>query len=60
MLELAERLRSFDARLNRIINNSGGSMTVGGQATAIAMLVTLDLNLFEEAANALANGGNHG
>lgn len=55
--ELLSRLEAFDAKLQRIMSNRGGELTVGGQATAIAMLVTLNLTLFSEAASALARKG---
>lgn len=53
LMEMAERFDAFNQKLNRIIDNPGGAMTVGGQATAIGMLATLNLQLFEEVAACL-------
>lgn len=53
LIEMAERFDAFNQKLNRIIDNPGGAMTVGGQATAIGMLATLNLQLFEDVAASL-------
>lgn len=58
--EIAERMEAFDAKLASIIDNRGMKLTAGGQATAIAMLVTMNLPIFGEAAatlRALTPGG---
>lgn len=50
---IADRLEAFTIKANRVIDNRGKTMTAGGQATALAMLVTLDLHAFDDAVQAL-------
>lgn len=58
LLSLAERASKMGAKIERVIENRGMPLSAGGQATAIAMIVTLDLGLFDEVAASLrAIGG---
>lgn len=52
MLELAERCERLDGKIQRAILNETG-LSAGGQAIAIAMLVTLEAGLLLEVAAAL-------
>jgi hypothetical protein len=50
--ELAERTQVLGDKIKRVIINRI-DLSASGQATAIAMLVTLDLGLFDEVAAAI-------
>lgn len=53
-LALAGRCEALDEKLRRIVGHR--QLSPSGQATAIALIVTLDLNLFAECAAALRRG----
>lgn len=51
---LAQRCDALDQKLRRIIE---GDLSASGKATAVALLVTLEANIFAECATALRARG---
>jgi len=58
MLALAERLEIRDRRLRTIMANR--SLSSDAQAVALSLLVTLDLDIFRDAADALRAAAGRG
>lgn len=54
LTDLAVRCERLDAKLGKMLENRN-RVSVDAQAIAIAMLVTLEMNLFGECAQALRN-----